>query len=80
MKTKYKHTKNVHFDFITCASVFPPDQQGVNLHALVGVTLKLIEEREEERNDQVHQRHHEGNQERLGLIQQRPGSRVQRLQ
>lgn len=39
---------------------------------MAGVNLKLVEERVEERDHQVHQRHHKRNQERFGLLEQSP--------
>lgn len=49
-----------------------PDYQSIDLAALAGVGLKLVEEGVEERDNQVHQRHHKRNQESLGLLKQRP--------
>ena len=61
---------------IICIPVILPDYQGINLFALIGVVLKLVEEGVEERNNQVHQRHHKGNQESLCLLEWRPAGAV----
>lgn len=49
-----------------------PNEEDVDLFALAGVNLKRVKERVDERDHQVHQRHHERNQEHFGLLKQGP--------
>lgn len=43
---------------------------------MAGVVVKLVEERVEERDTQVYQRHDEGNEKSLCLLEQRPAGRI----
>lgn len=58
---------------------FQPDDECVDLPALAGVDLKLVEEGVEEWDHQVDQRHHKGDQEGLCLLEWRPISVVGRV-
>lgn len=49
-----------------------PHKEGVDLFALAGVNLKVVEEGVEERDHQVHQGHNEGNQECFSLLEWSP--------
>ncbi|TNN30657.1 hypothetical protein EYF80_059191 [Liparis tanakae] len=53
-------------------------KMSVDLPPLAGVGLELVEEGVEQGDHQVDQRHHEGNQERLGLLEQRAAHGVRR--
>lgn len=56
-----------------------PHHEDVDLLALAGVHLKFFEEGVEERDHQVHQRHNEGNQERLSLLERSPAGLICRV-
>lgn len=56
-----------------------PHKEGVDLSALAGVNLKLVEEGVEERDHQVHQRHNEGNQERFSLLKRSPAGIIRSI-
>lgn len=58
---------------------FQPDDQHVDLPALAGVDLKVVEEGVEEWDHQVDQRHHEGDQEGLCLLEWRPVGDIGRV-
>lgn len=58
---------------------FLPDDQHVDLPALAGVDLKLVEQGIKEWDYQVEQRHHEGDQEGLCLLERRPVGVIRRL-
>lgn len=58
---------------------FQPDDQHIDLAALAGVDLKLVEEGIEEWDQQVDQRHYEGDKESLCLLERRPVGVISRL-
>lgn len=72
----YQRLNNI---MIFSVGSFQPDDQCVDLPALAGVDLKLVEEGVEEWDHQVDQRHHEGDQEGLCLLGRRPAGVVSHL-